>query len=82
MDAEQSVRSALVGIMKVALLADIHANLPALEAVMNDLPKVDLIVCLGDVVGYYADPNEVCDLLQRYKVPTVRGITTLMSRER
>lgn len=59
--------------MKVALLADIHANLPALEAVMNDLPKVDLIVCLGDVVGYYADPNEVCELLQKYKVPTVRG---------
>jgi predicted phosphodiesterase len=59
--------------MKVALLADIHANLPALKAVMDDIPQVDSIVCLGDVVGYYAYPNEVCELLQKHKVPTVRG---------
>ncbi len=70
---KQRWRSTLVEIMKVALMADIHANLPALKAVMDDLPEVDSIVCLGDVVGYYADPNEVCDLLQKYKIPTVRG---------
>jgi putative phosphoesterase len=59
--------------MKVALLADIHANLPALKAVLEDLPPVDTIVCLGDVVGYYADPNEVCELLRDRAIPTIRG---------
>lgn len=59
--------------MKIALLADIHANLPALQAVLNDLPYVDSIVCLGDVVGYYADPNEVCEVLRERKIATIRG---------
>jgi putative phosphoesterase len=59
--------------MKVALLADIHANLPALVAVLEDLPKVDAIVCLGDVVGYYADPNEVCALMRQHQILTIRG---------
>jgi len=59
--------------MRVALLADIHANLPALIAVLGDLPKVDSVVCLGDVVGYYADPNEVCALMRKHKIPTIRG---------
>ena len=59
--------------MKVALLADIHANLPALKAVLEDLPPVDMIVCLGDVVGYYADPNEVCELLRDRAIRTIRG---------
>ncbi len=59
--------------MKVALLADIHSNLPALTAVFHDLPSVEMIVCLGDVVGYYADPNEVCDLLRKYSVLAIRG---------
>jgi putative phosphoesterase len=59
--------------MRVALLADIHANLPALNAVLGDLPPVDAIVCLGDVVGYYADPNEVCDSLRQRDIPSLRG---------
>ena len=65
--------AALVEAMKVALLADIHANLPALNAILNDMPSVDHIVCLGDVVGYYADPNEVCDILRERQIPTIRG---------
>jgi len=59
--------------MRVAFLADIHANLSALTAVLNDMPPVDAIVCLGDVVGYYAEPNEVCELLRTRNVPTIRG---------
>jgi predicted phosphodiesterase len=59
--------------VKLALLADIHANLPALEAVLNDLPPVDGLLCAGDVVGYYADPNEVCRRLRELDVPTIRG---------
>ena len=59
--------------MKAAVLADIHANLPALQAVLEDLPPVETVVCLGDVVGYYADPNEVCELLRDRSIPTIRG---------
>jgi putative phosphoesterase len=62
-----------VEIMRVAVLADIHANLPAFTAVLDDLPQVDSLVCLGDVVGYYADPNEVCDLMRKHKIPAIRG---------
>jgi diadenosine tetraphosphatase ApaH/serine/threonine PP2A family protein phosphatase len=40
----------------IALLADIHANWQALEAVLADLPPVDEVMCLGDVVGYGGDP--------------------------
>jgi putative phosphoesterase len=59
--------------MRVALLADLHANLPALSAVLGELGAVDLIVCLGDVVGYYADPNEVCSLIRARNISTIRG---------
>jgi putative phosphoesterase len=63
----------LVVVMRVAFLSDIHSNLPALSAVLDDLPQVETVVCLGDVVGYYADPNEVCDLLRKYQIPSIRG---------
>ncbi|MCZ6660549.1 MAG: metallophosphoesterase family protein, partial [bacterium] len=44
--------------MRTAILADVHANLEALEAVLEHLSdeSVDRVVCLGDIVGYGADP--------------------------
>ena len=46
--------------MKLAVISDIHANLEALETVLKDIDSVkpDEIVCLGDVVGYGANPSE------------------------
>ena len=41
------------------VISDIHANLPALEAVLADTPAHDAVICLGDLVGYGPDPN-VC----------------------
>ena len=38
--------------MKVGVISDIHGNLVALEAVLEDMPPVDRLVCAGDVVGY------------------------------
>jgi predicted phosphodiesterase len=38
--------------MRIGLISDIHANLPALEAVLDDMPPIDDIICAGDVVGY------------------------------
>ena len=51
--------------MRVAAITDIHANLPALEAVLGaiDSVGVDEIWCLGDVVGYGADPDACVELV-------------------
>ena len=45
--------------MKVAIVRDIHANITALEAVLDDLKQqqVDAVYCLGDLVGYADFPN-------------------------
>lgn len=55
--------------MKIGIVSDVHGNLPALEAVLADIPPVERIVCLGDVVGYNPWPaacvariREVADL--------------------
>jgi diadenosine tetraphosphatase ApaH/serine/threonine PP2A family protein phosphatase len=50
--------------VRVAVISDIHANWPALEAVLADLsdqPPVDEVLCLGDVVGYGAEPVRCLD---------------------
>lgn len=59
--------------MLLAFISDIHANLEALEAVMNDIKKrnVDRIYCLGDLVGYGPDPEETVKKL--IDIPTVAG---------
>jgi len=49
--------------MRIAVIADVHANLPALEVVLDTVAreKVDATVCLGDLVGYNASPVECVD---------------------
>ena len=59
--------------MRIALLSDIHANLPALESVVADLPEVDEVWVLGDTVGYGPQPNEVIELLQGIGARSVLG---------
>jgi predicted phosphodiesterase len=51
--------------MRLAILSDIHANLPALEAVLADIEEagVSELWCLGDVVGYGAQPDECTSLV-------------------
>lgn len=49
--------------MRVLVLSDIHANLPALQAVLADAGKIDAAWCLGDLVGYGPDPNECVELI-------------------
>ncbi len=61
--------------MKLAVLSCIHANLPALEAVMADIKTqaVDQIYCVGDLAGYGPHPNEVIERIQALEIPTCAG---------
>jgi predicted phosphodiesterase len=61
--------------MRIAIIADIHANLEALQAVLERIHalNVDEIVCLGDIVGYNANPNECVDILRNEKILSVLG---------
>jgi diadenosine tetraphosphatase ApaH/serine/threonine PP2A family protein phosphatase len=53
--------------MRIAVLSDIHGNRHAFEAVLDAVgaEEVDAIWCLGDVVGYGADPDPCCELAER-----------------
>lgn len=61
--------------MKIAVISDIHGNLAALESVMESIRQenIDRIICLGDIVGYGANPNECVDLIQDYSIPSIMG---------
>ncbi len=61
--------------MKLALMSDIHANLPALEAVLADLEEraPDQVVCLGDLVGYAPWPDEVISAIRSRGIVTIAG---------
>lgn len=62
-------------VMKVAIFGDIHGNLEALEAVLEDAASqgVDDHVCLGDVVGYGADPKACIARVRALDCPVVKG---------
>ncbi len=51
--------------MRVLVISDIHANITALDAVIDDSPPYDAVWCLGDLVGYGPDPNECIERVQR-----------------
>lgn len=61
--------------MRTAIFGDIHANLEALEAVLEDAADqgVTDYVCLGDVVGYNADPSACLNIIREMGCPTVKG---------
>ncbi|MDQ6632189.1 MAG: metallophosphatase family protein [Verrucomicrobiota bacterium] len=61
--------------MKYAIIADIHANLEAFEVVRKDIKaqKCTHVACLGDVVGYGANPKECLDIVREMNIPCVKG---------
>jgi predicted phosphodiesterase len=60
--------------MRILVLSDIHANLTALDALLESVEGLwDISVCLGDVVGYGPDPNEVTARLRELGTTTIRG---------
>jgi len=61
--------------MKYAIMSDIHGNIEALRAVLEDIAAVapDEVLCLGDIVGYGADPNECVEMTRTAAAVTVAG---------
>lgn len=59
----------------VAFIADIHANLEALNAVLKRIRKLGIkrVICLGDLVGYNANPNECVDVIRKHKIMSIMG---------
>jgi putative phosphoesterase len=59
----------------VAVITDVHANLPALEAALARLEAlgIERVYCGGDLVGYGPHPNEVCRLIEERGIPTIYG---------
>ena len=60
---------------RVAVITDIHGNLPALEAALGAIEKLGIeeVYCGGDLVGYGPHPNEVCARIQELAIPTIYG---------
>ncbi len=61
--------------MKAAIISDIHSNLEALQAVLKDIKKrrIKNIFCLGDIVGYGANPNECIELCSKESDAIIAG---------
>ncbi len=61
--------------MRIAIISDIHSNLNALNSVLREIDKlnIDTLVCLGDLVGYGAEPNEVIELIRKYSDYVIIG---------
>jgi predicted phosphodiesterase len=61
--------------MKFAIIADIHGNLEAFQVVLEDIKeqKCTHFACLGDVVGYNANPKECLDIVRSMNMPCVKG---------
>lgn len=61
--------------MTIAFISDIHGNFEALKAVLAEIDRlgVEAIYCAGDVVGYYSQVNECCDMLRARAIACVMG---------
>ena len=61
--------------MSHAVISCLHANLAAFEAVLDDIDQqgIETITCLGDLVGYGPQPNEVVELVRQRAIPTCQG---------
>ncbi|MFB6265476.1 MAG: metallophosphoesterase [Candidatus Nanohaloarchaea archaeon] len=58
--------------MKLGVISDIHSSIVALEKVLDEI-EAELVVCAGDLVGYYLDPGEVIDRVKEGGITCVRG---------
>jgi predicted phosphodiesterase len=59
----------------LAIMSDLHANLPALRAVLEDIDKKqpDAVFCLGDLADFAPWPNQVIETIRQWRIPTIMG---------
>lgn len=59
----------------LAVFSDIHSNFQALEAMLDDLRalRISRTVCLGDIVGYAAQPRECVEIVRTMECPVLKG---------
>src|ERR671916_628657 len=64
-----------IGSREIAVITDVHANLPALQAALARIDELGIseIYCGGDLVGYGPQPNEVVALIAEREIPTIYG---------
>src|SRR6476659_10103404 len=72
---ENSCKRENYSLMRFAIFSDIHGNLEALEAVLSDARERHCthFICLGDIVGYNANPRECVEIVRDLDCPTVKG---------
>jgi predicted phosphodiesterase len=61
--------------LKIAVFSDVHGNLPALNAILEDVKRrgIDEVYCLGDLVDFAPWPNEVIGLIEEFQIPCLLG---------
>ena len=59
--------------MKIGLISDIHSNVYGLRSVLKKLKNTDIILCAGDLTGYYTFANEVFDEIEKNKIQWIKG---------
>jgi predicted phosphodiesterase len=59
--------------MKFGILSDIHGNSEALNAVLGSIEKVDQFICLGDIIGYGAEPNYCIKIIKKLNCKSIAG---------
>ena len=61
--------------MKIAILSDIHGNFLSLKAVIKEIKikKINKIICLGDYINYYYEPDKCIDLLKSINAKCIKG---------
>ena len=59
----------------IAIISDVHGNYEALKEVLAKIESLNIshIVCLGDVMGYYSQINECCDVMRKKRIQCVMG---------
>lgn len=60
---------------KIAVLGDIHSNLEALKAVIEDAKSLSVtdFICIGDIVGYNADPKACIEIVREFNMEVIKG---------
>lgn len=59
--------------MRIGIISDIHSNAEAFQSVLNQLTDVDSIICLGDIIGYGADPLFCIEKIRELEIQCIKG---------